>query len=73
MDWLNEKIEKNGKNIEFIRKTYKFLFQELCDEWEFKDNTEKDDKHDFKICYKTETWKMYAIHEDDDWKKMLKI
>lgn len=73
MDWLNSKIEKNGKDIEFIRKTYRFLFQELCDEWETLNPVDDDDKHDDKICCKTETWKMYAIHENDDWKKMLKI
>lgn len=70
---LEQKIEKYGKDIEFIRYVYKWMFTELVNAWEYFDNTEPDDKHDFKLCYKTETWKMYAIHEDDDVKKMLKI
>lgn len=73
MKWLNEKIEKNGKDIEFIRKTYKYIFDELSNSWEFFTNEELDEKHDFKIVYKIETWKDYAIHDDDNIKRILKI
>lgn len=73
MSFLNNKIKNKEKDINLIRNAYSNIFKSLCDSWEFFSNTEEDNKHDFKICYNIQTWKMYAIHEDDDYKRFIKI
>lgn len=70
---LNNKIKTQEKDIKLIRNTYSNIFRNLCDSWEFFSNIEEDNKHDFKICYNIQTWKMYAIHEDDEYKRFIKI
>lgn len=71
MKILEKKINKKGKDIQFIRNTYNCIYNELVQlEWEV-DN--KLNKKDYEIINNIESWRDYAIHEDEEYKKLLKI
>lgn len=72
MYFFNEKINKNGKFMEDLRNTYRYIYDELYNNWEMKQPYDEDDKKDEKIVLKQQ-WLDYAIYEDEDYKKMLKI
>lgn len=73
MNHLDEIIEIHGKDINFIRNTYRTIYSYLCDGWEFYPRYDNDEKHDFNIVYNSDTWRLYGSHEDEEFKKLFKI
>lgn len=73
MIYLDKIIEIHGKDINFIRNTYKSIYSYLCDSWEFISRDDSFEKHDFKIVYNSDNWKKYGSHENDEYKRLFKI
>lgn len=73
MEKLDEIINIHGKDINFIRNTYRTIYSYLCDGWEFYPKDDELEKHDFKIVYNSDTWKRYGSHEDEEFKRLFKI
>ena len=72
MHFLDEYITKNGKRMEDLRKIYKWIYNELYNNWEMKEPDEEDDIRDLDLILKQE-WLDYAIFVDEEYKKYLKI
>lgn len=71
IECLNKKINKYGQNIDFIRNTYSNIYNELLQlGWEVND---KLNKKDYEIINNINSWKEYAIHEDEEYKSTMKI
>jgi hypothetical protein len=69
---LNENISKNGKNLDFIRITYRSIYCKLHNSWWICSIEDDDDKHDYNLIINQE-WKEYGVHEDDLYKSFMKI
>jgi hypothetical protein len=73
MKYLDKSIKDNGKNIDFIRNTYRTIYSYLCNSWEFIIIDNELERHDFKIVYNSDTWKKYGVHENEEYKRVFKI
>ena len=72
MYFLDEYINKNGKQMKDLRNTYKWIYDELYNHWEIFDPDEENDIKDLDLILK-QKWEEYAIYESDEYKKYLKI
>lgn len=72
MYYLDTDINKNGKNIRYIRNTYIGIYSEMLNSWEFDNTDDEDEIYDFKLIYNNE-WKEYGVYESDEYKKVMKI
>lgn len=75
MYFLDKRIKNENKDINIIRDTYRQIYSELCNTWYgfYPDDEEKDEYYDDKIVNDISTWKKYASHEDDNYKRFIKI
>lgn len=72
MSFLDEYVVKYGKRMEDLRRIYNWIYNDLINSWEMEEPDEEEDIRDLDLILKQE-WKEYAIYEDEDYKRMLKI
>jgi hypothetical protein len=60
--FLEKNIKKNGKDIDLIRNTFRYIYCDLYNSWEMDNPDEKEDIDDLKIILK-QKWEKYSIYE----------